>query len=41
VQTLIASKAARVVLADKQRFLVRPGFERVFDALECPIVLTR
>jgi nucleotide-binding universal stress UspA family protein len=33
--------AGCVVLADKQRFLVRPGFERVFDALECPIVLTR
>jgi hypothetical protein len=33
--------AGCVVLADKQRFLARPGFARVLDEIECPIVLTR
>jgi len=33
--------AGCVVLANKERFLARPGFERVLDELECPIVLCR
>ena len=33
--------AGCLVLADKERFLRQPGFERVLDEVECPIVLTR
>jgi hypothetical protein len=29
------------VLANKERFLTQAGFNRMLDALECPIVLTQ
>ena len=33
--------AGCLVLADRERFLTLPGFERVLDEIECPTVLTR
>jgi len=33
--------AGCLVLADKERFLKQPGFERMLDEVECPIVLSR
>ena len=33
--------AGCLVLADRERFLTLPGFERMLDEIECPTVLTR
>jgi nucleotide-binding universal stress UspA family protein len=41
IQAARREAAGCVVLANKERFLARPGFERVLDEIECPIVLSR
>lgn len=41
IQVARREAAGCMVLADKERFLAQPGFERVLDEIECPIVLTR
>jgi hypothetical protein len=40
VQAVREEGAGCLVLADRERFLRQPGFERMVDALECPVVLT-
>ncbi len=34
-------KAGCLVLADRERFLKQPGFDRMVDEIDCPIVLSR
>ena len=41
IQAARREGAGCLVLADKARFLMQAGFERVLDEIECPIVLTR
>jgi len=41
IQAARREAAGYLVLANKERFLTRVGFERVLDETECPIVLTR
>lgn len=41
VQATRREAAGCLVLADRERFLRQAGFERMVDAIECPIVLTR
>jgi nucleotide-binding universal stress UspA family protein len=40
VQAARQEAAGCLVLANKERFLMQTGFERVLDEIECPIVLT-
>lgn len=41
VQAVHREQAGCLILADKGRFLNQPGFERMLDEIECPIVLIR
>ena len=41
VQATRREAAGCLVLADRERFLRQPGFERMVDEIECPVVLTR
>lgn len=41
VQAARRERAGCLVLAGRERFLRRAGFERMLDAIECPVVLAR
>lgn len=41
IQAARREAAGCLVLADRDRFLSQPGFERMLDEMDCPIVLTR
>lgn len=41
IQAARREQASCLVLANKERFLTQTGFNRMLDALECPIVLTQ
>ncbi|MFZ3040269.1 MAG: hypothetical protein WA108_00500 [Thiobacillus sp.] len=41
VQAARRERAGCLVLAGRQRFLSQAGFERMLDAIECPVVLAR
>ena len=41
VEAAQSEHAGCLVLADRERFLRQPGFERMTDRIDCPIVLTR
>jgi hypothetical protein len=41
IQAAQREKAGCLVLAGRERFLSRAGFEQMLDGIECPVVLAR